>query len=57
MARLLDPRRRGQKRFPFEYRNSATTDVRATWDRLKPGWNKPPEKRPPAVVRSIKRTA
>lgn len=31
MARLLDPKKRGQKRFPFEYRNSANTDVRITW--------------------------
>jgi hypothetical protein len=56
MARLLDPRRRGQKRFPFEYRNSATTDVRATWDKLKPGWNKTPEKKPARVV-PIKKSA
>jgi len=35
MARLLDPKRRGQKKFPFEYRNSANTDVRITWDKAR----------------------
>lgn len=50
MARLFDPRRRGQKKFPFTYVPSVETDVRATWDRIAPGWNKPPQKKPGKVV-------
>lgn len=49
MARLLDPKKRGQKKYPFAYVPSASTDIRATFDRLKPGWNKPePVKKPDA---------
>jgi len=33
MSRLLDPKKNGT--FPFEYRNSANTDVRVTWERAK----------------------
>ncbi len=35
MARLLDPKKHGQKKFPFEYRNAATTDVRITWNKAR----------------------
>ena len=35
VARLLDPKRKGDKAFPFEYRNSAKTDVRVTWARAR----------------------
>ena len=30
MARLLDPKKNGQ--YPFQYRSSAATDVRLTWE-------------------------
>ena len=36
MSRLLDPKANGK--FPFDYKTAAQTDVRATWDKLCPGW-------------------
>ena len=33
MARLLDPKKNGA--FPFEYRSSAATDVRKTFERIR----------------------
>jgi len=35
----------------FRYTNAAMTNVRKTWDRLVPGWNK--RKNPKAVVHEI----
>ena len=35
MARLLDPLNKATGKFPFEYRNSANTDVRVTWQRAR----------------------
>ena len=37
MSRLFDPRRKDGT-YPFEMTPSLETDVRATWDRLCPGW-------------------
>ena len=34
MSRLLDPKGKDGQ-FPFEYRDSATTDVRKTWERAR----------------------
>lgn len=45
MARLLDKQRRDGS-FPFDYRNAASTDIRRTFDRVRPGWNKKQEQQP-----------
>ena len=38
MSRLFDPKRGPNGKFHFEWRGPAATDVRATWDRMDPGW-------------------
>ncbi len=54
MSRLLD-RKRGNV-YPFQYRNSSSTNIRETFDRLRPGWNKPPEqKHEPSIVHQLVR--
>jgi hypothetical protein len=37
MSRLFDPRRKDGT-FPFELTPRLKTDVRATWDKVCPGW-------------------
>lgn len=34
----MDPKRGAKGDFPFRYTSAPATDVRATWDRLDPGW-------------------
>lgn len=47
MRKLLDPKIGNE--FPFQWRDSSTTDIRATFDRIKPGWNRKPEPKPQAT--------
>jgi hypothetical protein len=51
-GRLMDPRR-PDGTFPFEFTDRAKQDVRATWDRLCPGWRER-KAQTETVVRSIK---
>lgn len=59
MAKLLDPMDQKTGRFPFRWTDPDHTDVRATWNRLAPGWNKRrvAKPRPGAQIVPISRKA
>lgn len=60
-GRLFDPKRGRDGSFPFEWVPAALTDLRAKFDKISPGWNKPPASAPPpepepvANVQALKR--